>query len=168
MRAFGGQESEPVLEASFEVGLFFPFSSNVTLAIHGTPNEHEHGWELISAGSYVREHAVVECVELLLACHVPERHSDSLFFDGLHLDSFCAFSSKQGSQSIPLSPIDGAHGGYKGSLSCAKQNAVQVLVPPVRLAIHSCFVVAASLKSNIRSLLPHSQARCSSSGPYDQ
>ena len=72
MRAFGGEEFEPVPKACDEVGLFFPFSSFVTLAIHGAPNEHEHGWELIRAGSYVWEHAVVECVELLLACHVPQ------------------------------------------------------------------------------------------------
>ena len=128
MAAFGGEESEPVPAACFEVRLFFLCSSHVTLAIHGAPNEHEDGWELIRVGSYVRENAVMECVELLLACHVPERHFNSVFLDGLHLDSFCAFSSKQGSQPIPLSPIHGTHGAYKRSLSCAKQNSVEVLV----------------------------------------
>ena len=70
--AFGGQELEPVPEACFEVCHSFHMSSIAIFAIYGAPNEQEHGWELITACCYVREHAVVECVELLLACHVPQ------------------------------------------------------------------------------------------------
>ena len=71
LTTFGSEESELVPEACLEVLVLFPSSYFVTLAIHGTPNKHEHGWELIRAGSYVWEHAVMECMELLLACHVP-------------------------------------------------------------------------------------------------
>ena len=124
LSAFGSQEPEPVPEACLKVLLIFHYSFLGIFAVHGTPNEHEHGWELIRAGSYVREHAVVECMKLVLACHVPHRHSNPLSFDGCDLDSSCStLYGKQGPDKlISLTcAIHGTHGGYKGGLPCTNQ-----------------------------------------------
>ena len=102
--AFGGKELEPIPQAHFKfllrllhfkfllckLNLFMTWFY-VRLAFLRTPNKQEQRWGLVRrAGSYIRQHTVMECMEFWLTRHVPQREPHSLPFHGSDLDSFGA------------------------------------------------------------------------------
>ena len=117
LTTFGGKKLEPIPEALFKFfGCFHTSISSIGEGAYRTPHEHKHGWSLINACSCVWEHTIMECMEFLLACHVPQRQSNPIFGDGPDFNSLCAILQdmqigQEPSQLMSLSCMDGMHGG---------------------------------------------------------